>query len=359
MHEAGPWGQVPASKAAPGRPPPSSCRRRRRPCAAAERLLAGSSPRAGLPSASMALQEAARLGETAEVAALLDAGAAVDVADTYQRTALAAAAANGHVDVMRLLLRAGASPLAADVLGELPLHKAARGRGTQAAMQLLLEAAPAAAVTPSAKAQLPLHEAAVGGNAAAARALLAVAPQATVFVDSKGGSPLRHALFLALFNPIRGKWTRTQRPLRATAPYLATARAILAVMPPDHALNDLYYITYDCYELRSWNSQAGPFGRLREYYLHPLYAHLAASTPLSPQQWACFPVPCAGLGTALPAVLASLSYARWNSTPSGQHRVPGNKGSRAFECPPASQQTSHQSSGWPACRRHIRGVGGG
>ena len=67
------------------------------------------------------------------------------------------------------------------------------------------------------------------------------------------------------------------------APYLEAARLLLPGTPPEYALTAL--------------EEAGEVAL-------PLFATLAACTALSPEQWQRVPAPCAGLGAALPAVLA-------------------------------------------------------
>ena len=52
---------------------------------------------------------AARTGDAAEVARLLDGGCEIDALDRYGQTALMLAALRGHVDVVRLLIQRGAN----------------------------------------------------------------------------------------------------------------------------------------------------------------------------------------------------------------------------------------------------------
>ena len=54
------------------------------------------------------------------VEALLRAGARMDVVDSRGRTPLAAAAASGHTDMVRLLVARGADVLAPDIQGRVP-----------------------------------------------------------------------------------------------------------------------------------------------------------------------------------------------------------------------------------------------
>ena len=76
------------------------------------------------PEDLLELLECARYGETADVGALLDEGADVNHADGGGNTALHRAAANGHVDTVRLLAARGAA-WRANASGSTPLHWAA------------------------------------------------------------------------------------------------------------------------------------------------------------------------------------------------------------------------------------------
>lgn len=216
------------------------------------------------------LIEAARRGDAAKTARLLAAGARVDaVTPQFDRSSLHWSALGGHTGVMGLLLRAGASPLAADAFGRLPLHEAA-WNGSGPAIRLLLEAAPSAATIPKANGALPLHSAALRGNAEAVRLLVAAAPEAALVRDHDGWTPLRCACLMA--------------SVSAQPETTEAVRAILPVVPPASALADL-----------------APYRRLAS--VQPVYADLAARGRLAPEQWQLFPSPCAGLGGVLPAVL--------------------------------------------------------
>lgn len=83
---------------------------------------------------------AARSGDVDAVAAQLDAGVAVDAIDKYGATALAMAAGEGHIEVLRLLLDRGADvDHAEDFYGARPLDLALFFRGELEAAKLLLE----------------------------------------------------------------------------------------------------------------------------------------------------------------------------------------------------------------------------
>jgi len=87
-------------------------------------LLALAVP-AAVPATDADLFAAARAGDAAEVARLLDGGADVDTADRYGSTVLAAAAVNGRLEVVRLLLDRGADPNVAETFyGARPLEMA-------------------------------------------------------------------------------------------------------------------------------------------------------------------------------------------------------------------------------------------
>src|ERR1051326_5814064 len=63
------------------------------------------------------LRDAARKGQTKQVASLLDRGAPIDSAEKDGRTALMLAAQRGHVDTVKLLLDRGAKGEARDRQG--------------------------------------------------------------------------------------------------------------------------------------------------------------------------------------------------------------------------------------------------
>jgi ankyrin repeat protein len=91
-----------------------------------ELLLArGANPNVATDRNETPLQIAAYNGNVEIVRMLIEAGAKVDAADTqYGFTALASAARNGHVGVIRLLLNAGADPSRKIVDGRTPLDLA-------------------------------------------------------------------------------------------------------------------------------------------------------------------------------------------------------------------------------------------
>jgi hypothetical protein len=90
---------------------------------------------------------AAQDGHVEVVRALLAAGAAVDRAGFWGATPLCVAAARGRVEVVRALLEAGADPLAADDDGRTPLQVVCTGEGAvvthRAEIRSLLTAAEA------------------------------------------------------------------------------------------------------------------------------------------------------------------------------------------------------------------------
>lgn len=93
-----------------------------------------------------ALIEAARTGDRAKVAALLDAGASVNTATKYGVSALGFAAERGHFDVVRLLVERGADVTITDSFyGSRPLDMALRGGRLDIALYLLQHKSPGAA----------------------------------------------------------------------------------------------------------------------------------------------------------------------------------------------------------------------
>ena len=105
-------------------------------------------------------------------------------------TPLHLAAAEGHAEVVELLLRASAAPDAKDYGGSTPLHAAARGGHLETARALLAHDARPSPMNDAG--DTPLHEAARGGHHEVARLLLdhAADPNAR---GQCGGTPLHVA----------------------------------------------------------------------------------------------------------------------------------------------------------------------
>ena len=191
---------------------------------------------------------------------------------------------------MRLLL--AAAPEAAfvpDALGHLPSHYAANMSsgepGGLETLQLLCQAAPDSLLMhiTSEHGGLPLHCAVAVANRAAVQLLVELAPAAAMVrshpqLGNAGLLPLSAALGLAAAAR-RRKWPRGGQP---SAAYLDAARPLLAVMLPEAAL---------------------PLLAQRGQLALPLYADLAAHWPLSEELWQQVPSPCPGLARALPGVL--------------------------------------------------------
>ena len=92
-----------------------------------------------------ALFEAARTGDRARVAALLDSGVNVNAQSRYGVTALGFAADRGHLDVVRLLVERGADVNVADSFyGSRPIDFALRGGNVDIALHLLAHGSPGA-----------------------------------------------------------------------------------------------------------------------------------------------------------------------------------------------------------------------
>ena len=93
---------------------------------------------AAQPSPGDQLLDAARSGDRAKVAALLDAGVGVNTANRYGVSALGFAAERGHVDIVRLLVGRGADVNAVDSFyGSRPVDFALRGGHLNIALYLL------------------------------------------------------------------------------------------------------------------------------------------------------------------------------------------------------------------------------
>ncbi len=131
--------------------------------------------------------------------------------------------------VQMLLDAAPAAAMAADIEGRLPLHGAAMVeedpcQGDPAAVaRLLLQADPAAATTADVEGWLPLHLAAVNGNAAVVRLLLMAAPDSRHAATSGGWVPLHCAAINGHLDLVR--------LLLAAAPEAAMAAGEAGWMP--------------------------------------------------------------------------------------------------------------------------------
>ncbi len=102
--------------------------------------------------------DAARTGNSAEVARYLQAGAHPDAQDYNGFNALHYAVANNHVDTVLILLRAGANVNQLGINGDAPLHAAVSSRNL-VAIELLLNAG-ADVNQPDTNGDTPLHAAA-------------------------------------------------------------------------------------------------------------------------------------------------------------------------------------------------------
>ncbi|KAJ8734342.1 hypothetical protein PYW07_014893 [Mythimna separata] len=123
------------------------------------------------PDGMTALHVAAQHGG-AHVARLLMPLANVDARDHGGWTPLVWAAENDHVDVVRVLLEAGADAMSCDSEGNGVVHWCALA-GSAAALRLLLHAAPQLTAAVNAHADTPLHVAARQGHYACVVILLA------------------------------------------------------------------------------------------------------------------------------------------------------------------------------------------
>jgi len=202
------------------------------------------------------------------VAAFLAAKVAgANVADAAGVRALYAALHGNHAEVVQLLLAAGANPnapLNQDQRSPVPLHLAVMN-GSVACVAALLEGGAHPLPRASSLAP-PLFAAAHGGHAEALRLLLAAEPAAAL-VHCNGRSPLVAALEMQ---------------------HVEAACCLLAdgPLPLPQQRSKLLKL------LAGLGEPA-----------HALYPILADRQPLTRRQWIQVPVPCPGLGTALPAVL--------------------------------------------------------
>src|SRR5262245_66366162 len=90
------------------------------------------------PGGADALLDAARTGDRARVASLLDSGVSVNAATRYGVSALGFAAERGHFDIVRLLVERGADVNVADSFyGSRPIDFALRNGRLDIAIYLL------------------------------------------------------------------------------------------------------------------------------------------------------------------------------------------------------------------------------
>lgn len=293
----------------------------------------------------MNLIQAAEFGNAAEVARLLARGAAPNAADEYGRTPLRQAVLRGHVHVMRLLLKAGASPAVPVGLGLLLPHLACEN-GNDDAVRLLVESAPATATLRDSKRKLPLHHAVITCSAATVSLLLSAAPAAATAQDSSGKLPLHHAAASGTDAVVR--LLVEAAPAAAAAPDRdgrvplhcaavagnAAAARVLVEAAPESALARRPDVTADAAALfdalfAAARQQRSP--RFRRHLdtarailpatparlaldalarccpraspLRTLFAAVAQQGALTPEEWRLFPSRCAALAAALPAVL--------------------------------------------------------
>ncbi|XP_014676382.1 PREDICTED: putative ankyrin repeat protein RF_0381, partial [Priapulus caudatus] len=151
-------------------------------------LEAGADPNvAETKSGVTPLMRAVREGKEAAVQMLLSHGADVNAADSYGETSLYHVPCSGRLDIMRLLLEAGANPnVAKTESGETPLIKAVR-EGEEAVARMLLAGADANAA--DLYGQTSLHMAARSGQLDIMRLLLEAAAKPNV-ADTESGETL-------------------------------------------------------------------------------------------------------------------------------------------------------------------------
>ena len=219
------------------------------------------------------MQGAARAGNMDAIRLLLElAPQMASASSDAQRTPLHDAAAGGSPEAVRLLLEAAPQTAAAiDFWGQLPMHRAAEG-GSAECIKLLLDAGAPGLDAPDEDGSLLLHIAASDDREAAVRFLLACYPAAATAEDQHGHRPLHKAL--------------DHRMYSHAAPNAARALLHVSGLSAQQLLDLLAGVPAD-----------------QQQRVQPLHGDVAAHMPLTPEQWQRVPMPCPGLGTALPAVL--------------------------------------------------------
>jgi len=236
------------------------------------------------------LHAAAEAGDAESVSAAIAAGAPADAllnSQDHHRTALYKACCGGHAECAALLLKAGADPNAAtdpdrppNIGGRRPLHAAACCGDAECLSALLQAGADPTALDSALRP--PLFYAALFCQADGVRQLLRAAPQAALMRDQWGETALQQCSYCTFSGSLS--------PPQA----IEVAHCLMAEAPLPPALESLAV-------LRRVLSCA------REWAL-PLFAVLVARQPLTPSDWELLPLPCPGLGSALPAVLARSDF---------------------------------------------------
>ena len=198
-----------------------------------------------------------------------------------------------------------------DVDDYLPIHRAAETHNA-ATIKVLVAAAPATAAALTGGDETPLHLAAqLGGNAETLQPLLAAAPEAAMAVDAEGCTPLHHA----------ATWAQDDAAelLLAAAPEAAEACDDEGLLPLQRLLRHsgmrrMVILNNSPQRTLIQLLAAGPAAMVLQALLQegeeaqPFFADfITARPPLSEAEWALVPVPCQGLGSALPTALAQSS----------------------------------------------------
>jgi len=135
--------------------------------------------------------EASRIGDSATVSSLLQAYPALSGAQVWYTTPLHFAVGEGHIDVVRLLLEAGADPTVTRHTGESPVMTA-RDRGHEDIVRLLEEwIARTTSVRPE---DHEIHRAVVSGDLSRVGKLVEGDPSLANRGDSHGRTPLHLAV---------------------------------------------------------------------------------------------------------------------------------------------------------------------
>lgn len=182
------------------------------------------------------LHAAAAGGHVPVLRALLARGALVHIRNALGCTALHAAAMHGHTEAIEFLLERGADPRESDKEGYCPMHYAA-GEGHSAALEALTARGRCDPTLKTFVGLTVLHIAVAEGRGALAARLLAALPSLAAIPDADGALPVEYARAArvrddALVRVLEAAHSGSRVLVQAAAPPARVAGSIFAGDPP-------------------------------------------------------------------------------------------------------------------------------